>query len=266
MDILTHTLSGIAVGTVISGFSRNGFKSKFEVIVFSAIGGALPDIDAISLWSGFDKTFGKLFRLNHPGKDIYVSKFWYSHHGFFHSLLASLILAFVIGLLFYAIQRRTTNYSLWDSLKANGFILTGFILGFIIHLLEDMPTPVGAWGGVRLLWPSKLYFGGTGDIWWWNNYDIFLIVAGCILINGIILIVNRGIHIDISKITILVFVVASVLCIIQIKTRSYDFNCPGLSNKYQRGEQKSKEIQHKVLGNKVSGVMEKFDRRVPFNF
>jgi membrane-bound metal-dependent hydrolase YbcI (DUF457 family) len=266
MDILTHTLSGIAIGTVVSGFSREGFKSKSEIIALSAIGGALPDIDAISLWSGFDKTFGNLFGLSHAGKDIYVSKFWYSHHGFFHSLLASLILAFVIGLIFYAIQRRTTNHRLWDSLKIHALILTGFISGFIIHLLEDMPTPMGAWGGVRLLWPLKFYFGGTGDIWWWNNYDIFLIVAGCILINVIILIVKRDIHIDISKLTMVVFVIASVLCIIQIKTRAYDFNSPGLSNKYQRSEQKSKEIQHKILGDKGFGFMEKFDRRVPFNF
>ncbi len=266
MDILTHTLSGIAIGTVISGFSGNGFTAKYKVIVFSAIGGALPDIDAISLWSGFDKTFGKVFGLSHSGKDIYVSKFWYSHHGFFHSLLASLILAFVIGLIFYAIQKRSTNRRLWDSLKVNVLILTGFISGFIIHLLEDMPTPIGAWGGVRLLWPSKLYFGGTGDIWWWNNYDIFLIVASCILMNGLILIVNRGIHVDISKLTILVFVLASVLCIIQIKTRGYNFNYTGTGNKYQQYELKSKEIQRRILGNKVSGFMEQFDRRMPFNF
>jgi hypothetical protein len=66
------------------------------VIGFSGLGGALPDFDAISLWSGFDKTFGKLFNLSNSGEVIYFSKFWYSHHGFLHSILASVILAFCI--------------------------------------------------------------------------------------------------------------------------------------------------------------------------
>ena len=43
------------------------------------------------------------------------------------------------------------------------------------------------WNGVNFFWPSKYYIGGTGDIWWWNNYDIFLIVLSVVLTNTVIL-------------------------------------------------------------------------------
>jgi inner membrane protein len=263
MDLLTHTLSGIAVGTVIAGISLRGFKEKRNILMFSGLGGAFPDIDAISLWPGFDKTFGKLFGLSHAGKDIYVSKYWYSHHGFFHSLLASLLIAMLIGLLFHIVQK---NKTFIHSLKDNSLILTGFVAGFVLHLLEDMPTPTGAWAGVRLFWPFNIYIGGWGNIWWWNNYDIFLMVVGVIVVNLLILRFNRKFKAAINKTTILVLLVAIVLCIFQIKTRRFNFNPDGKKKLYERYEIKSKEIQRIQLGKRTYKIMEKFDGLVPLNF
>jgi len=269
MDIVTHILSGIAVGTVIASFSAKGTKVKLKVIGFSGFGGAFPDFDAISLWSGFDKTFGKLFGLNDSGKTIYFSKYWYSHHGFFHSIFASLIFALTIGLILYLIQSRIGNKgkeTIQDSFKNNSLILIGFIAGFILHLLEDMPTPGCVWGGVRLLWPLRPYVGGTGEIWWWNNYDIFIIVFGLIIINGLVLSMQRYISFDKKKLTVMFFLIGLTLCIVQIKRRSYDFNYVGQTSKFQQYEQKSKDIQQKILGGKLYGLMVSFDKKIRVNF
>jgi hypothetical protein len=144
--------------------------------------------------------------------------------------------------------------------------LIGFIAGFIIHLFEDMPTPACNWGGVRLLWPLKLYIGGTGEIWWWNNYDIFILTVGVILLNGLIISLKRFIKFDIKKITAILFLIGLTLTIIQIKTRNYDFNYIGQTSKFQEYEKKSKEIQREILGNKSYQLMVKFDNKIKFNF
>jgi hypothetical protein len=44
-------------------------------------------------------SFGQWFNLSHSGRVIYGEKFWYSHHAFFHSIVASLLLAFAFSFL-----------------------------------------------------------------------------------------------------------------------------------------------------------------------
>jgi hypothetical protein len=90
LDILSHSLSGLALGTVLASFAQ-GPRRKLAILGIATFGGALPDLDAISMWSGFDRTFGSWFQLNQSGRFIYSAKFWYSHHAFFHSLLAPLL-------------------------------------------------------------------------------------------------------------------------------------------------------------------------------
>lgn len=268
MDILTHTLSGIAIGTVISSFSKKGFGEKLIIIAMSGFGGALPDFDAITLWSHFDNVFGKILGLHHTGKEIYFSKFWYSHHAIFHSILASIVIALFIGLTIFLLKKVFSKKSdnILSEYKDNFLILFGFICGFIIHLFEDMPTPSYVWGGVNLFWPSRLYIGGTGDIWWWNNYDIFLIVIGVVIINVLILILSRFIRFDARKFTVSVFLIGSILCLIQIKTRGYSFNYKEDASRFKEFEEKSKEIQKRILGDYLFKQMVKFDTKVGVNF
>src|SRR6056297_2229310 len=143
MDIVTHALSGVATGTVVMSFSRRGFLEKTGIVSISALGAALPDLDAISLWSRFDNTIGKIFGLEHSGKEIYFSKFWYSHHSFLHSLLAGFLIAISIWLcVFFLSSRRTKRSfsSLISSLHEYKLILVGFLSGFFVHLLGDIPT------------------------------------------------------------------------------------------------------------------------------
>lgn len=261
MDILSHSLSGVAFGTVIASFAGKGFKQKTGIVLLSGLGGALPDIDAISLWSRFDTTIGHFFGLAHSGNEIYFSKFWYSHHGAMHSLLVAGIVTSIIGILLslFSYQREK---GLLDTIKRNGWLLTGFMGGYLLHLLEDMPTPSSVWGGVNFFWPSKDYIGGAGNIWWWNNYDIFLIILSVIVINSILLFLPRYS----KQTTISVFIIGCGLALFQMKSRPVDFSYTGHTTQYARLEQRSKEIQKEILGEKVYQIMVRFDNSIGLNF
>ena len=153
----------------------------------------MPDIDAISLWSGFDSTFGYLFGLDASGREIYSGKFWFSHHNFFHSIAAGLMFSGLIFLLLHYIANRKSKImkTMKENLAPNFLYIITFFSGFIVHLLEDMPTPASAWGGVNLFWPFDGFVGGFGCIWWWNNYDIFLIILSAIIANSVQHIINH---------------------------------------------------------------------------
>ncbi len=269
MDILTHTLSGVAIGTVVSSFSNSGFFDKLKIVLISGFAAALPDLDAISLWSGFDSSIGDIFNLSAKGKEIYSAKYWYSHHAFMHSLFAGVFIAILIGLINYLIATKfktQKNISIINSINKNKLMLIGFVLGFLIHLLEDMPTPASSWGGVCFFWPAKSYIGGTGDIWWWNNYDIFLIVNSVIIFNLIIPIIRRFVKFDLRKFTVGVFIVGFSFGLFQIKTRDFDFANNGHTTTYQEFEDKSKQIQKDILGERLYRIMEDFDNKLKVYF
>jgi hypothetical protein len=269
MDILTHTLSGVAIGTVVSSFSSRGFLDKASILLFSGFAGALPDFDAISLWSGFDSTIGSFFNLPLYGKDIYSGKLWYSHHAFLHSALAAILIAGVIGSFFYLVDRKReglSDNSMFDVVGKRKLLLIGFILGFLMHLIEDMPTPASSWGGIAFFWPLKTYIGGSGDIWWWNNYDIFLIVVGVIILNLSLLIIAYSVPFELKKYTTVVFLIGFIVAMIQIKSRDCDFAYSGNTSHYQALEKESKRIQKDILGDKLYSVMESLDNKLMIYF
>lgn len=269
MDLLSHIASGIAIGTVAASFSKNSWKEKLGIVTVGGFGGALPDFDAISLWSKFDATIGRTLHLSHSGKDIYFSKLWYSHHAFLHSISAVLLIGLIIGIFSYIFRFGFNNLSFADftkSIQNQQLYLTSFMLGFTIHLFEDMPTPYCVWGGVNFFWPSNTYLGGTGQIWWWNNYDIFLIIIAVIMINILILCVHKLLHFDARKLTVFIFLIGALCILRQINTRGFDFNYIGFTSKYDTYEAKSKKIQQKILGDKVYRWMVKFDKAVKLNF
>lgn len=269
MDILTHTLSGLAIGTVVAGFSGRGQNNRKKIVLASGFAGALPDLDAISLWSGFDSTIGEWFNLSHSGKEIYSATFWYSHHAFLHSLLAGFLLAGLLSFMIFLVGSRLRDFninSFVSSVRKNRLMLLGFILGFSLHLLEDMPTPSSTWGGVNFFWPFSSYIGGTGNIWWWNNYDIFLIVLGVLMLNLILFAVKRVKDFDLRKFVTGVFVVGFTLALIQIYSRDYDFSYSGHTIRYQEFEKKSKEVQREIIGEKAFQWMEAFDKKLKIYF
>lgn len=265
MDLLTHIATGMAVSSTIAVCIKGNTIKKTAVICAGALGGALPDIDVVSLWSKFDVTFGRLFNLSHTGKEIYSAKFWYSHHGFMHSLAACLLFAAILLTTAYLIQRRFKDLS-WNGLKRfsrNNISIAGaFSAAYILHLICDMPTPVGSWGGVRLFFPLQSYIGGWGKIWWWNNYDIFLIASGAIVLNFLILTILKLTGSKIKYLSCALFATAALVVTVQINSRKTNFN----ANKNTYNEAKSKEIQRRILGKKLFDKMEKLDNDIPLCF
>ncbi len=262
MDIICHTLSGVAIGTVAANFSKQSWKTKFWSVFLGGLGAALPDFDAISLWSKFDGTIGKLLGLQHTGSQIYFGKFWYSHHAAFHSLFAAIGLAVLATLVIWMIKRQ----NVLRFIHQNGLLYGSFILGFVVHLLEDMPTPAAVWGGVNFFFPSDAYIGGFGKIWWWNNYDIFLIILGVITLNLIVLGLPKKWYSVRSGISFSALVLGAGFSCYQMFTRPIDFSYSGHTEKYDYYEKQSKEIQRQILGGQVFNMMESLDNKIPLYF
>jgi len=266
MDILTHGISGLAIGSTLAAFSTSRTLQKVKIVAIGGFGAILPDLDAISLWSKFDITIGKAFDLVHTGKEIYFSKFWYSHHGFMHSVTAPLIfLSFIFTIsVILNTQNSTLKEAFTKTLQLNKILYLSFFLGFCIHLVEDMPTPTCVWGGVNLFWPNKTYFGGSGHIWWWNNYDIFLLAFSVFGINcGLQFIPKTNLKRVLASLT---FVIGLNLCIKQIFSRPIDFNYVGHTIHYAKLEKQSQEVQKEILGQKLYLIMKRVDEKIPLNF
>lgn len=266
MDIISHTLTGVAVGTVFATLFNGNWKKKSAIILVGGLGGALPDFDALSLWSKFDTTIGSFLGLTHTGNEIYFGKFWYSHHAAFHSILAPIILSLLMILLITIKRRDFKLNEVLTYIIQNKYSYFAFVFGFTFHLLEDMPTPASVWGGVNLFFPSSGYIGGFGNIWWWNNYDLVLIITSVIILNLLVNLLPKIQYQVKSKISIGVFVLGLTLGIYQIKTRPVDFSYTGFSVNYQKMEAQSKEIQCEILGDKWYQIMESIDNKIPLNF
>lgn len=258
MDILSHALSGVAVGTIFLGIPSLNKRTKAGLLVVGGLGAVLPDTDALSLWSKFDATMGSFFGLTHSGKDIYSAKFWYSHHGIMHSLFACLLLA---GLFAFLLRRFHPSVK---SGMSHPILVLMFCLGFLLHLLEDMITPGGSWHGIHLLWPMDRFSGGYGYVWWWNNYDLFLIVLGIILINGIMAMGALAFRKNIRGLYLITFLMGLLLFVHQVKSRNLNFNDSGLT--FSAHEKLSKGKQQQILGPTIYRWMDRFDKAIGINF
>jgi len=259
MDILSHALSGLAVSTVVASQINSSLLTQIKICLAGTFAAVIPDFDVISLWSKFDGTIGKWFSLNHSGNEIYFAKFWYSHHAFLHSAVAGV----VVSLMFVAFIKFITRNASFKLLMA---CFTASFFSFVAHLMGDMPTPASVWGGVNFWFPSHQYLGGFGSIWWWNNYDIFLILLAIALFNLILIIINNYKSIRINIVSVILFGLGLIWIIIQIQTRKYDFGYSGHSSKYYELEAKSKEIQREILGEKMYSIMKDFDNHLPIHF
>lgn len=266
MDIISHTLTGVALGTVAATISNESWKGKSVIILAGALGGALPDLDAVSLWEKFDRTIGSFLDLSHSGKEIYFGKFWYSHHAALHSLLAPIVLILLSILIKAGVTRSFKGQKILGRLKKNRFITLSFFFGFFFHLLEDMPTPASVWGGVNLFFPSSNYVGGFGNIWWWNNYDLFLIILLVIVFNLLINTIPARYYKAKARSSLAIFLAGVALYLVQINTRPVDFLYSGHTNKFNSFEVQSMDIQKEILGDHLYQIMVDFDNKLPLHF
>ncbi len=266
MDILSHTFTGIAVGTVVATISKSSWKRKGLIILIGGLGGALPDLDAISLWSHFDTTIGSFFGLKHAGQEIYFGKFWYSHHAAFHSVLAPILLILFFFLTKGLIKRSFNMPEKKKKFFSINYGIIAFFFGFLFHLFEDMPTPASVWGGVNFFFPSANYVGGFGKIWWWNNYDLFLIIILVIVLNLSINLLPARLYKLKVRTCISVFSIGLVLFLTQIHTRPFDFSYKGHAVDYAKYERVSKNIQREILGDTIYEWMRDIDAQIPWYF
>lgn len=251
---------------MVAAVSKVKPSHKLLIIFIGGLGGALPDLDAISLWSKFDDSIAAFLGLGHSGKEIYFGKFWYSHHGALHSLLAPLLLI-LIYLLSYLLRKRGSGWSeLKNFWRRKPYYLASFYGGFLVHLLEDMPTPASVWGGVRFFFPSEHYIGGWGKIWWWNNYDLVLIIVGVILINGLLNFLPTKLFRIKAYGALGTFSIGLLLFLFQINNRPLDFAYQNHAVDYPAMEQASKDIQREILGDQLYSIMSEIDEAIPFYF
>jgi len=269
MDILTHTLSGVAAGTAVAACSgKRGNSGSPAVVLMGGLGGFFPDLDAISLWKGFDRFFGAVHGLNVSGREIYFGKWTFSHHGAMHSVAAGAVLAALIFfagvILRYIFVRVKGEGSLFRPVIPS---VLAFFFGYIMHLLGDLPTPGYVWGGIRLWWPADLYVGGTDQIWWWNNYDIFIAVCSAVVINlSILFLCRRRRHLYFRFIPAVVVALMIVVSAVMINNRENIYKYKSFRKEFAGFEADSREEQKRILGSRLYKVMAGFDEMLPFNF
>lgn len=267
MDILTHALSGTAIAACTSAFVQVKPLQRAGILFMGTLGGVVPDIDAISMWSRFDSTLGSLFSLSHKGREIYGMKLWYSHHAFFHSLVASMLLGLIVLALVYLIQKISGRER--DSRKkipSPMIYFITFVLAYWAHLAGDLPTPSSVWGGIALFWPSSEYVGGYGKIWWWNNYDVFLLLLCCIVLILLVRRFSKSIREKARLFAVLILSATLVLILVQMNTRTYDYGYGREGSDYARMEENSKKEQERVLGKRLYRYMSWLDNKLPFYF
>ena len=231
------------------------------VLLVGAFGGALPDVDAISQWSGFDATIGRWFGLAHEGSDIYYNQFWYSHHGITHSILGMLLLTGVFLLIMRVCLPKRKR-------KWNWTFALPFMLAYFAHILEDLPTPGSVWEGVMLFCPFRPWVGGTGDIWWWHNYDLFLLFLLCFVLNTLIHSISRWVpSLKRRMVTVWVFGAMVVLSVVQIARREYDYDYVNWHREgYNKRDAAAIEFQRKVLGDDLTDFMLEVSEKTPVPF
>lgn len=261
MDIFSHTVSGLAAAAALLPVVKPKPAQVPLVLLTGALAGALPDFDAIAMWGGYDATIGKWFAIPYSGRDIYFNQLWYSHHGVTHSLLG---LGFFTGV-FLLIMRVCLP---GRKRKWNWTYAGPFALAYFMHILEDMPTPGSVWEGVMLFCPIDCWVGGTGNIWWWHNYDLFLLFLGSFVINVLVFCVGRWVPVlNKAKVTLYVYGVMLALCAVQIARRDYDYDYVDYTeNDYDAKDEEAIRFQREVLGDDLTDYMLEINRALPLPF
>lgn len=268
MDILTHTLSGMAAASAIATFSSRSLKDKFLMIGCGAAGAMLPDMDAVTRWPDFDAVIGKALSLSETGRSIYYGQHWYSHHNFMHSLAAAAIFTLAFALTGYLYcRRRFMCRSASALILSTSVFLLSFFFGYLMHLLGDLPTPDAVWNGIKLFWPLTTPVGGFGHIWWWNNYDIFLIFLVGSTLNIVLIVMNRFLKRRLLRhIPTLIFLCMIFAAMFQITHRNASFAGAANPAGHAEKEHQSLVVQRDILGEQLYGLMNSLDQKIPIPF
>lgn len=264
MDTLIHILLGLATATVIGSQVACRPAQKWKILLLGIIGGVFPDIDAISLWTGFDSSIGQWFPLSHTGREIYHGHLWYSHRGFMHSLLGLLLWSTILTYLLSAFY----TYILKGARHIRGAIsylwpyFAAFAAAYGMHLVADLFTPAGTWGGIRLFFPFEVYVGGWGMVWWWNNYDIFTLLLVCVAVNSAAHLFMRSGSRNLRLSTLAVWIGCMGFMGFQIHARGIDFN----TDDFVARDYKALTFQAHHLPKPWFETLWKMDEAIPWYF
>jgi len=257
MNGFTHAAAGVFAATSVMALARR--PRPFLAVLVGGLGGVLPDLDAIPGFPGFDRTVGAWLGLP-SGASIYSGGAWYSHRHFTHSLAAALLATGVLALVWLVLSRpRRLAPDTERRDRVEPLALLGFALAWVLHLVGDMVTPGGSWGGVQLLWPHPVMVGGWGLTWWWNNYDVLLLfgVGGAVnlgLILGRRWVPRRVVRPSAAAVGALVVALVAV----QLRGRSYE-----IEGDHWEMEARTHQEQIRILGPRLGHTLVQVDQRIP---
>ncbi|MCI4666865.1 MAG: metal-dependent hydrolase [Bacteroidia bacterium] len=261
---MINILLGLGIGTAMAAWNRSRPAQQVKLMAIGALGACFASLDEITLWSRFDDTLGTWLGLEESGVEIFMGTHWYSHQAFMHSILANVLFSTLLllgmGLVYYKILKGAPSLS--SAINYVSVYALTFGLSYFVHLLGDLAAPSGPWHGIQLFFPMEVHVGGWGMTWWWNNYDLSL-VLGVVLILNLALIkwippLKKGMR----YLPACVCGFALLLISWQLSTRGYDFNKEG----YATREKASHHIQEEILGHKIHTMMAKFDEKMPFYY
>ncbi len=158
MSPVEHALTGALAGTIAACAWPGPLRGRGRWIAWTTIGALAPDLDSLSL----------LF-----SHRIYFGSAWYSHRQFLHSILGCAFLAMLIPSMAASVIGRGM-----DAATRAGVLRVAsraLFAGGILHLLGDLPTPPGPWGGLPVFFPLGIREGGWSRIGWVNEVLIYLL-------------------------------------------------------------------------------------------
>ena len=265
MDIFTHMVAGGLAGGCAALMIRGAPARLMVAVGWGALGGFLPDIDAVSRVPGFDATLGRLFGLQ-PGGIVYTGSEWYSHHHFTHSLAAALGAALLVAGLM-GLERMVLGAG-HDNARAVKILMgpVALMAGYLAHLAGDLVTPASAWGGVQLLWPLDTMVGGWGWCWWFNNYDIFLVQLAGLALMGLASLAPRTRPVLARVLPAMVLAVSILGAVILLQLRQHDYAYSGEAPDYWALEEASLREQQRLLPPDLYGLLTSLDAVMPLPF
>ncbi len=151
-----HFLFGaLAVTVVYAAQGKHGLRRWVSCCMLTGIAAIAPDLDS--------------------GVRAYGSNdAWIGHRGWTHSILFAALFGIAMAMAGRFAARRLLSPAL--------FFFCSF-LGVCLHILGDMPTPGGSWGGLPIFFPHPARFGGWSKIGWydpvlfWKTCGVFLLSA-----------------------------------------------------------------------------------------
>lgn len=155
-----HFLFGALAGSAVyAAQEQTGLRRWPGCCMITGLGSLAPDLDSwVHAYGSNDA--------------------WIGHRGWTHSILFATLFGIAMALVGRAAARKVTGPFL--------SFLCGF-LGVCLHILGDMPTPAGSWGGLPVFFPHPARFGGFSKIGWydpvlfWKTSVFFVLSSLCVL-------------------------------------------------------------------------------------